>query len=113
MTIERILCLLIALPGAAVLFYGTRLWKGEWNKGMFVYYTNQSNLLVVIFHALLFGAGFAPESGLYRFLSAAPVRLAVTCCITVTFWYTILFWYRTTAPKIPKISKNGSSPFRT
>ncbi len=85
MTAERILCLLIALPGAAALFYGTRLWKGEWNKGMFVYYTNQSNLLVAVFHALLFGAGFAPESGLYRFLAAAPVRLAVTCCITVTF----------------------------
>lgn len=84
MLTERILCLLIVLPGAAALFYSTHLWKGEWNKGMFVYYTNQSNLLVVVFHALLCGASFTPQGGLYRFLSAAPVRLAVTCCITVT-----------------------------
>lgn len=85
MQTERLLCLLIALPGAAALFYATRLWQGKWNKGMFVYYTSQSNLMVVAFHALLFAASFAPHSGLYRFLSAAPVRHAVVCCITVTF----------------------------
>ncbi len=83
--LQRILCLLIALPGAAAIFYSTRLWKGEWNKGMFIYYTTQSNLLMVVFHALLFGASFAPEGRLYAFLCAAPVRLAVVCCITVTF----------------------------
>lgn len=85
MLTERIFCLLIAGLGGAALLHASRLLKGEWNKGMFVYYTNQSNLLMVLFHALLFGASFAPQSGLYAFLSAAWVRIIAVTCITITF----------------------------
>ena len=85
MLTERIFSLPIALLGAAAIFRSSRLWKGEWNKGMFIYYTTQSNFLMTVFHGLLFGASFAPQGRLYAFVSAAPVRLAMVCCITVTF----------------------------
>lgn len=84
MLAQQIFCLVIAVVGAAALVDCSGLLKGRPFKGMFVYYTNQSNLLIVLFHAALFCAGFAPAGGLYRFLASAPVRLIVVVCITVT-----------------------------
>ncbi|MBQ8610128.1 MAG: Pr6Pr family membrane protein [Oscillospiraceae bacterium] len=85
MLTERIFCLLIAGLGGAALLRASRILRGEYNKGMFVFYTSQSNLLMVLFHALLFGVSFAPQSTLYAFLSAPWVRIIVVTCITITF----------------------------
>ncbi len=85
MLLQRLFCLAIALLGGTALLHASRILQGKWKKGMFVYYTNQSNLLMVLFHALLFAASFAPESRLYAFLSAAPVRIILVTCITITF----------------------------
>ncbi len=84
MWLERIFCLLIVGLGGSALLVNSGLLRGRWCTGMFVYYTNLSNLLMVVYHALLLAAGFAPAGGLYRALAWGPVRLCAAVCITVT-----------------------------
>lgn len=102
MLLERVFCLLIVGLGAAALLWASGLLRHRWTTGMFVYYTNLSNLLMVLYHALLFCAGSAPSGGLYRALAWGPLRLSMAVCITVThliYHFNLVPYFKKTNPE--------------
>ena len=51
---------------------------------MFVFYTNQSNAVIAVYHLLLLISGFFEGSGLCRFLKAPTMQFSMTVMIWVT-----------------------------
>ncbi len=84
MLLQQILSALIACLGYCALLIAAGVFSGRRYKGMFVYYTNLSNLLVCTYHTLLLGASFAPAGRLYRLLTVPPLAMAMAVCISVT-----------------------------
>ncbi|MBR6802006.1 MAG: Pr6Pr family membrane protein [Eubacteriaceae bacterium] len=81
---QNSIILLISLVGLFSLFCYSGLIKGEFKKGMFLYYTNLSNLFVSIYFLMLFfyRTGILPQ---FRFLENSAVSFSVTMIITMTF----------------------------
>ena len=81
---------LFVLSAVGLLFQSGLLKHGRIHRGTFCYYTNLSNLLVVLYELSLFVSGFDPAGGLFRWLSSPGVALSVTLCIYVT--HLIFHW---------------------
>lgn len=85
---ERILCFVIFAVGAgailvnfAVLKRGIRGAKSE----IYIYYTNLSNIAVILYHTVLFIASFYRDSKFYKIIFSPVLRLSVTLIILMTF----------------------------
>ena len=107
---EKIFCLVIFAFGAvgmtinsSVLTKGLRGIKKE----MFVYYTNLSNMAVLLYHVMLFVSSFYRQSTLYAVLSAPVIRLSVTLMILITF--VIYHFILRSADKILNLKKGVSA----
>lgn len=85
MTAYTLSALAIALIGIIGLVIQSSLPKtGKIRRGMFCFYTSQSNLLVVLYEFSLFTAGVLGAGAVYRALTHADVALSVAACIWVT-----------------------------
>ena len=72
----------IFLLGAlGLLLHSTLLETGHIRPGMFCFYTNLSNLLVLVYELAL---AAAPEGAVRQLLTGSGVALAMTLCIYVT-----------------------------
>ena len=69
------------LGAAGLLLHSTLLETGHIRPGMFCFYTNLSNLLVLVYELAL---AAAPEGAVRRLLTGSGVALAMTLCIYVT-----------------------------
>ncbi|MBE6990029.1 MAG: hypothetical protein E7426_04710 [Ruminococcaceae bacterium] len=77
--------LVVALvSGAGLLIHSTVLRTGAVRAGMFCFYTNLSNLLVLLYELSLFTARLLGAGAVYALLAAPDTVLAVTACIWVT-----------------------------
>ena len=69
------------LGAVGLLLHSTLLETGHIRPGMFCFYTNLSNLLVLVYELAL---AVAPEGAVRRLLTGSGVALAMTLCIYVT-----------------------------
>ena len=69
------------LGAAGLLLHSTLLETGHIRPGMFCFYTNLSNLLVLVYELAL---AAVPEGAARRLLTGSGVALAMTLCIYVT-----------------------------
>lgn len=69
------------LGAAGLLLHSTLLETGHIRPGMFCFYTNLSNLLVLVYELAL---AAVPEGAVRRLLTGSGVALAMTLCIYVT-----------------------------
>ena len=77
--------LAIFLLGAAGLADHSMLLKtGHIRPGFFCFYTNLSNIWILLYQILLFFAGFSPEGALWRVLTDVRVSTGMTLSIWVT-----------------------------
>lgn len=83
--IEYLISFVIIVFGTYGILAHLGVFRGKWHKSTFVYYTNLSNLLVVIFQILFIISRLNVNSGLYAFLRKPTVHMAVTLMIFVTF----------------------------
>ena len=85
MTAYALSALAIAVSGSVgLLLHSTLLRTGHIRAGMFCFYTNQSNLLILLYEWALWIAAFHSDSGAYRLLSSPTASLLTTLCIWVT-----------------------------
>ncbi|MBO4854231.1 MAG: Pr6Pr family membrane protein [Oscillospiraceae bacterium] len=85
MTAYALSALVIAILGSAgLLLHSTLLRTGRIRAGMFCFYTNLSNLLLLLYEWTLWIASFRPNGGAYRLLSSSTAALLMTLCIWVT-----------------------------
>ncbi len=82
--LERLFSLAIALLAALGLYLQSGIPKGKFRRHMFIFYTNQSNAVMAVYHALLFAATFNRSGGLYAALTHPTVRYCGTLMIMVT-----------------------------
>ena len=82
--LEQIAYILIAAGAATGLYLQSGIPQGKPRRHMFVFYTNQSNAIIAVYHILLLVGSFSPEGGLYQALSNATVRFSLTLMIWVT-----------------------------
>lgn len=75
---------LFLLNTVGLLLHARLIPTGRIRAGMFCFYTNQSNLLITVYELLLFCAGFAPHSGLWRVLTDVRLSSAMALYIWVT-----------------------------
>lgn len=81
----RVFCLVILLLGIpGMLVHSQLIPTGRIRPGMFSFYTNQSNLLILLYQLLLLIGTFFPRSGFFRFLAGSGMALSMTLCIYVT-----------------------------
>lgn len=93
--------------GAGLLFHSTLPRTGRLRAGMFCFYTNLSNLLIVVWElALALAAVLAPAGGAYRLLAAPDVALAMTACI----WVTHLIFHFVLLPYGRRHRRGGGEP---
>ena len=77
--------LLLGLLGLAGLYFHSTLpATGHIRPGFFVFYTNLSNLLLAVYQMALGVSSWAPQGGVFRWLSSPGVALSMTLCIFVT-----------------------------
>ena len=77
--------LLLGLLGLAGLYFHSTLpATGHIRPGFFVFYTNLSNLLLAVYQLALGVSSWAPQGGVFRWLSSPGVALSMTLCIFVT-----------------------------
>ena len=69
------------LGAAGLLLHSTLLETGHIRPGMFCFYTNLSNLLVLVYELAL---AAVPEGAVRRLLTGSGVALSMTLCIYVT-----------------------------
>ena len=69
------------LGAVGLLLHSTLLETGHIRPGMFCFYTNLSNLLVLVYELAL---AAVPEGAVRRLLTGSGVALAMTLCIYVT-----------------------------
>lgn len=84
-TIEIILSIIIIAAAVYGLFLGGCMKNPNHSRNLLSYYTNLSNIVVLIFEVLLLASCFAPEGGLYAFLRLGETRFVVMNTIFVTF----------------------------
>lgn len=85
MTLLQISALLLfLLDGIGLLFHSQLPQRGRMRAGMFCFYTNLSNLLLIIYELLLFFALFSPHTLLARFLTDVRVSCSMALCVWVT-----------------------------
>lgn len=102
----RLSALVIFLLGTmGLLFHSGLIPKKYIRAGFFCYYTNLSNLLVVVYELLLGASGHDPHGALYRALSSPTVALTMTLCIYVT--HLIFHWVL-----VPTAKKYGEDGLR-
>ena len=77
--------LVIALVGlTGLLLHSTLLRTGRIRPGMFCFYTNLSNLLVVIYELALFFTALFHWNNIYRLVTNGTVALSIAACIWIT-----------------------------
>lgn len=90
---ELILCALTALASGLGLFLHRKDRNGKRRRDMFVYYTNQSNLLVCIYYGLLFVTGLFSANGAGAVLRTPELQLVMASCILLThLMYALVLW---------------------
>ena len=92
--LERIIYILIAAGAIIGLYLQSGIPQGKPRRHMFVFYTNQSNAIIAVYHILLFAGSFAPEGGLYRTMANATVRF----CLTLMIWVTHIIYHFVLVP---------------
>jgi hypothetical protein len=81
----RAFSLVIFLLGITGLTLHSQLREtGHLRQGMFVYYTNLSNLVIAIYQLALFISSFFPQGRLFALLTDETVFLSATLCIFIT-----------------------------
>ena len=97
--------LAIFLLGAAGLADHSMLLKtGHIRPGFFCFYTNLSNIWILLYQILLFFAGFSPEGALWRVLTDVRVSTGMTLSI----WVTHLMYHFVLVPDAKKRGKRFS-----
>ena len=77
--------LVIALVDlAGLLLHSSLLRTGRIRAGMFCFYTNLSNLLILLYELTLFLSAVLGAAGLFRTLTNATVAMSMAACIWVT-----------------------------
>lgn len=86
MQLKDIYRLLYVLIGVVGLTIHSGIFSEGFRSSMFIYYTNQSNLLCVVFFAckLLYRKDNLNQSTLSVFVNSPHTKFAVTMCITLT-----------------------------
>ncbi len=85
---ERIFSFIIFLIGIIGMTLNSSVLQSGikgFRKDMFIYYTNLSNIAVVIYHLILFISSFYKESTAYGLFALPVMRLSVTLMILMTF----------------------------
>ena len=82
------------LGAVGLLIHSTLLQTGHIRAGMFCFYTNLSNLLVLVYELALAIAAGLPHSAALRLLTGSTLSFSMALCILVT-WYISSFWCRT------------------
>lgn len=72
------------LDGVGLLLHSRLLQTGRIRAGMFCFYTNLSNLLLIVYQLFLFLACFRPSGALYGFLADVRVSCSMALCVWVT-----------------------------
>lgn len=81
----RVFCAVILLLGSVgMLFHSQLIPTGRIRAGMFAFYTNQSNLVVLLYQLLLLIATFFPGSPYFRIITLPELFFSVMLCIFVT-----------------------------
>lgn len=83
------------LGAVGLLIHSTLLQTGHIRAGMFCFYTNLSNLLVLVYELALAIAAGLPHSAVLRLLTDDTLSFSMALCILVTIWYISSFWCRT------------------
>ena len=100
MTVYPLSALVIAAVGTVgLVIHSTLPRTGRVRPGMFCFYTNQSNLLVVIYELSLFTAWILRANAVFRLLTAPNVAMAVAACIWIThliYHFVLVPWIRRT-----------------
>ena len=100
MTAYPLSALLIAVVGTVgLVIHSTLPRTGRIRPGMFCFYTNQSNLLVVLYELSLFTAWLFHADAVSRLLAAPNVAMAVAACIWIThliYHFVLVPWIRRT-----------------
>ena len=93
------------LGAAGLLLHSTLLETGHIRPGMFCFYTNLSNLLVLVYELAL---AAVPEGAVRRMLTGSGVALAMTLCIYVTrLIYAFVLLPKTTKNWAPSTVRGG------
>ena len=82
--LDHIASLILLLLAAAGLFLQSGITVGKPRKHMFAFYTNVSNLAVLIYELIFYFTGLAGYSGLYAFVRAPVPRYIMALAILVT-----------------------------
>lgn len=76
--------LFISLLGGIGLIIHSGIVKGKMYKGMFVYYTNISNLVIFIYELLIALSGIFGIKNIYEYLTGADISFVMTLSILIT-----------------------------
>ena len=82
--LDHIASLILLLLAAAGLFLQSGIPVGKPRRHLFAYYTNLSNLAVLIYELIFYFTGLAGYSGLYAFVRAPVPRYIMALAILVT-----------------------------
>ena len=100
MTVYPLSALVIAAVGTVgLVIHSTLPRTGKIRPGMFCFYTNQSNLLVVLYELALFTAWLLRAGAVYQLLVSPNVAMAVAACIWIThliYHFVLVPWIRRT-----------------
>ena len=82
--LDHIASLILALTSAAGLFLQSGIPAGKPRKYLFAYYTNLSNLAVLVYELIFYFTGLAGYSGLYAFVRRPVTRYVMMLAILIT-----------------------------
>ncbi|MBE7064726.1 MAG: hypothetical protein E7384_02785 [Ruminococcaceae bacterium] len=83
--VDIILCAVTTAMGIVGLTFNSSIIKKGIRKEIFIYYTNLSNIAIVLFQLSLLVSYSATDSRLHKFLSVSWLRLSVAMMILLTF----------------------------
>ena len=83
--IDIILCAVMAAIGIVGLTFNSSIIKKGIRREIFIYYTNLSNIAVVLFQLCLLVSYSVPQSAFHTFLSASWMRITAAMMILLTF----------------------------
>lgn len=82
---DIVLILIVSVTGIVGVTLNCSILKKGIRGEMFIYYTNLSNIAVIIYHLLLLISYADVQSAFHRVFSSAPFRFSVTLMIMLTF----------------------------
>ncbi|MBQ8165061.1 MAG: Pr6Pr family membrane protein [Clostridia bacterium] len=85
MLVDIILSVAVSAIGIIGVTFNCSIIKRGIRGEIFIYYTNLSNLAVILYHLLLLISYTDTESVFHRLIAASPIRLSVTLMIMLTF----------------------------